>query len=241
MKNKRTMRKMDRGNALAISAIVLCFMLTIGLSGFLNGGGFLSALSWTQDGMTYYALSSGCYDDILLARQDAEIIRERGGAGFVLSKDSVYHLLLNIYYEKSEAESVLSKQTSGAYLVEIYIDEYDYDWCYEGERSAVEKAVGAFHSTYLSLYKIANDIDKGELNDEDAIDKLTIELGKLEVTKTNLSNSLASRTDERLNLEAGLQTIITLVDALQNPMIGIPLASQIRYKSISILLVGDGL
>ena len=242
MKTERTRHKLDRGNALAISAIVLCFMITIGLAGLLNGGGFLSALSWNNEGITYYALSNGSYDNLVLARTNASVVRERGGAGFVLSKDGVYHLLLSTYRDKTEAEKVLAKQSAGSYLVELFVPSYDSSWCKADEKNVVNSAAGSFHTAISALYEIGNDLSEGELAVDDAANKLMVEIGKVEVAKTNLTNALTTVCDKRLNLESSINSMITLLNSLYNNReTASSFVSSIRYTSISLILISAGL
>jgi hypothetical protein len=230
----------DKGNALAVAAIVLCFMLTIALTGLLSGGGFLSALSWNGDGTTYYAVAGGCYGDITLAKEDARIVRGRGGAGFVLSRENLHHVLLNAYAQKSDAESVVRKQSDGAYIIEIYIPPYDYSWCKNGEREAAETALRAIHGAYSSLYQIGNSLDGGELSQADAKIKLTIEQGKLEAERAKFCAALSGNSENGVKLESGLISAASLISTLKNSA-SQPYSAAVRYTSISILIVLSGI
>ena len=242
MKTTKTKHKLDRGNALAISAIVLCFMITIGMAGLLNGGGFLSALSWNNEGVTYYALSNGCYDNLVLARTNATMVRERGGAGFVLSRDGVYHLLLSNYSDKNEAEKVLAKQSADAYIVELYVPSYDDTWCSAEEKEAVQKTVDSFHTAISALYETGNGLGESKLSVDDAANKLMVEIGKVEVAQSNLEKALTTTGDRRLNLESSINSMLALLTSLYNNRESVAsFLASIRYTSISLILITAGL
>ena len=78
------MLKSDRQNALAVAAVALCFMLTLGLCYFLGGEGFLLAFNQSEAEVKCYLLCSGAYENTELARAAAELVKSRGGAGYVI-------------------------------------------------------------------------------------------------------------------------------------------------------------
>lgn len=238
----KTKKILDRGNALVISAILLCFMFTLLLTGLLNGGGFLTALSWGDENITFYAISGGCYESIQLAREDASIVRDRGGAGFVLSKEGYYHILLNAYRSKEDAETVLKKQSADAYIVEINIPRYDYSWCKKNQRNGVESALSALNSVFDELYSLANSIDEGELNSLDIATKVTLILNKLEVSKKEFSKSVISESEQKTKLESAITSVSAILQGLSlTTSSGAQLLSTIRYHSISVITIIAGL
>ena len=65
-------------------------MITLGLSVLFSGGGILSAFSFGKSsGQTVYAIAVGGYSDMTLARSTSELIKSRGGAGYVLAGDEI--------------------------------------------------------------------------------------------------------------------------------------------------------
>ena len=101
------MKKSDRQNALAVAAVALCFMLTLGLTYFLGGEGFLAAFNQSEAEVKCYLLCGGAYESAELARSAAELVKSRGGAGYVLLGDSA-EVVLSVYASEEEAESTLT-------------------------------------------------------------------------------------------------------------------------------------
>ena len=107
------MKKSDRQNALAVAAVALCFMLTLGLTYFLGGEGFLAAFNQSEAEVKCYLLCGGAYESAELARSAAELVKSRGGAGYVLLGDSA-EVVLSVYASEEEAEGVLAGGSAGA-------------------------------------------------------------------------------------------------------------------------------
>lgn len=88
------MRKNAKENIIVVCTIVLCFMLTLALCLVLSGEGLLSVFKNDKsEKCTFYAVATGGYSDITLARNNAELVKQRGGAGYVIAGDSIELIL----------------------------------------------------------------------------------------------------------------------------------------------------
>ena len=81
------MKKSDRQNALAVAAVALCFMLTLGLCYFLGGEGFLLAFNQSEGEVKCYLLCGGSYENVTLARNAAVVY------GQVLSNEEMENII----------------------------------------------------------------------------------------------------------------------------------------------------
>jgi len=162
-KNKeRALDRLDKKRAaLIILAMVLCVMLTILSCSFLSGEGFSGLITWGREKDYYYLLSSGRYSTVPLAREAAEIIRARGGAGYVLRDGDDYHLIVAAFPTREEAEAVLKKQESGFYIIEIPYEKetyFDLD-----EKETALKGLEFFDESFKKLNELTIAIEKGDI------------------------------------------------------------------------------
>lgn len=236
-------RHIDKGNVLAVLVIVLCFMLTITLAGLLNGGGLLSALSWKEDGKTFYAISSGAYTDILLAKNDADVARDRGGAGFIMKKDDSFHLLLNVYKSKKNAENVLKGLSSGSYVVTIDVPKYVCSWCEGDQKKMVLTFMNFLDEAFDKLYTISNQLDTKQISKYQGIEETKTLLHQAEFYQTKFKNVMNNQTcDDRWKFESFVSTVVSYFDAMQDSARSVvSLSPSLRYTQIAILFLKIGL
>lgn len=84
------MRKIAKDNIIVVCTIVLCIMLTLALCVSFSEGGLLSVFNKVESkSQTMWAIACKGYSDISMARQSAEMIKSRGGAGYVQSGEEV--------------------------------------------------------------------------------------------------------------------------------------------------------
>ena len=169
------MRKGAKENIIVVCTIVLCFMLTIGLCSVFSGDGIIGVFSAGKDGgIEAYALAVGGYSDMTLARAAAELIKGRGGAGYVISGDSI-EIIYAVYPDEESAKKVLvALDESSAYVKQIKINIPKYKWADGDIKTAVDAAMGYYKISFDSLYNTANALADGSMGVEDARTKIRI-------------------------------------------------------------------
>lgn len=66
------------------------------LSRAVGGRAFVRVQKRQKRKVHFYAVATGGYSDITLARNNAELVKQRGGAGYVIAGDSIELILLCI-------------------------------------------------------------------------------------------------------------------------------------------------
>ena len=152
------MRGADRQTIFCICSVALCIMATLGLSMLLSGGGILKAASLTGvKGENFYAICTGGYDDIALARNTAELINSRGGAGYVLKEDGAYEIFYAVYPSES-----------GAYIKPLPIVKSKLKWASGDIKKATVSALKYFDMAFDALYDCSNSLNAEDISLEDA-------------------------------------------------------------------------
>lgn len=77
------------------------------LSRSVGGRAFVRVQKRQKRKVYFYAVATGGYSDITLARNNAELVKQRGGAGYVIAGDSI-ELIFAVYKSEDEANSALS-------------------------------------------------------------------------------------------------------------------------------------
>ena len=169
------MKKSDRQNALAVAAVALCFMLTLGLTYFLGGEGFLAAFNQSEAEVKRYLLCGGAYESAELARSAAELVKSRGGAGYVLLGDSA-EVVLSVYASEEEAEGVLAGGSAGAgaYIKEVAVGEVSVEWAPKELREDAERALGYFDIAFECLSECADGIETSTLTLADVATRVAV-------------------------------------------------------------------
>lgn len=101
------MRKIAKDNIIVVCTIVLCIMLTLALCVSFSEGGLLSVFNKVESKLqTMWAIACKGYSDISTARQSAEMIKSRGGAGYVQNGDEI-EIIYAVYKSEEDAKKCL--------------------------------------------------------------------------------------------------------------------------------------
>ena len=232
------MLKSDRQNALAVAAVALCFMLTLGLCYFLGGEGFLLAFNQSEAEVKCYLLCSGAYENTELARAAAELVKSRGGAGYVILGETA-EVVLAAYASEDDAYAVLNGGGAGvgAYVKEVAVGEVATDWA-EGElRDAAERALGYYDVTFDFLYRTANGLTSSELTLADARTGLAVCRSRVEEMRGAFSAAAADSADARATeLKLALVTALALLENADLSHGTMQAVSSLRYQCVQLVL-----
>lgn len=242
---KLYMRKLDKQNAIVICTIVLCFMITLGLCYLYSGSSLLQVFAKNNEPTKLYAIASGGYDDITLARQSADMICSRGGAGYVLKdgQNESYEIIFSIYKKKETAESVLGKLgDKSTYIKEMNISAGNMKWCGQDKKEYVNKALGYFDIAFSSLFDVGNEVSKSEITPDDAKVKLEVLATQIDDLKSEFYSRTSQNSAEQITeIKLALVTTLALLDNIEFKSDVAQTSSSIRYQMVQLVLCRQAL
>lgn len=243
---RRSARKYDedrRQNLFVVSVIVLSFVVTLGLSFLFSGKGFLSlaGLFDKESTRSFYAVAVGGYEDMTLARSTAELIKSRGGAGYIIknaddSEDKI-EIVFAVYKEKAVAESVIDSLDNGsAYVKEIVVKEGGFSWCDKELKSTVKTALDYFDVAFDEMYFVSNSLNDNTMSTSDAKTKMRVLYTQIEDIKSAFYQNAQSQDSGQITeIKLALITTLALLDGIEYGSQAKTCAS-IRYALVQTVL-----
>ncbi len=231
------MRKGAKENIIVVCTIVLCFMLTIGLCSVFSGDGIIGVFSAGKDGgIEAYALAVGGYSDMTLARNAAELIKGRGGAGYVISGDSI-EIIYAVYPDEESAKKVLvALDESSAYVKQIKINIPKYKWADGDIKTAVDAAMGYYKISFDSLYNTANALADGSMGVEDARTEIRVLTAQINDIKSAFYQSVSEIDNEDITqIKLALITALALLDNIKTTGSVPQFVSSLRYALVQLV------
>jgi len=239
----RARRETSRENLFVVGVIVLSFVVTLGLSFIFSGKGFLSLAGVfdREKTRTFYAVAVGGYDDMTLARNTAELIKSRGGAGYVTKnsgdeKQNI-EIIYAVYPDKSSAEKVLAAlDDRSAYTREIKAKEGAYSWCEGDQKTAVKNAMTYFDLAYQTMYDVSNSLNDNVTDVDGAKVKIRVLYKQIEDIKSVFyQNTQKVDKSQITEIKLALITALALVDGIE---FGTPVSTcaSIRHQLVQLVL-----
>lgn len=190
-RKKRKAKSGVIGRLIAILCIALCFILFIVLFTRIKPGNGHLRLDESGHSIEvfegcYYGLQMGSYSSATGAESAALVLKQRGGAGYVIEVGGVFYVTAASYTKKADAESV-AKALSGAgetcAVLELKIRAGRVKLNTGGKPlAAVYNAMQFFYDAAEDLERIGFSVDKGELDAAGAVAQaaaLTARLNKI--------------------------------------------------------------
>lgn len=237
------MRKKAKENIIVVCTIVLCFMLTLTLCLVLSGEGFLSVFkSYKQEGQTLYAVAVGGYSDVSLARNNAELIKQRGGAGYVMTSDGA-EIILAVYKSEDRANEALSAiKESGAYIKKIEVSKGNFKWCKDDLKDAVNNALKYFDIAFDALFSASDALNGGGMSIDDAKVQIKVLYTQIEDIKAVFYQNTANCDKEEITqIKLALVTTLALLDNVDwNGTLPV-VTSSVRYQTVQLVLCRQAL
>lgn len=242
-KNHQSNREQSKENLFVVGVIVLSFVVTLGLSFIFSGKGFLSLAGVfdKEKSQTFYAVTVGGYDDMTLARNTAELIKSRGGAGYVTKnsgdeKQNI-EIIYAVYPDKTSAEKVLAAlDDRSAYLKEIAVKESTYSWCEGDLKTAVKDAMAYFDLAFGTMYNAANSLNDNVADVDDTKIKIKVLYTQIEDIKSVFyQNTQKVDKPQITEIKLALITALALIDGIEY---GSPTktCASIRYQMVQLVL-----
>lgn len=236
------MRKSKKENIIVVCTIVLCFMLTLGLCTTLSGEGFIGAFAPQVEKDCVYAITIGGYKDITLARNSAELIKQRGGAGYVKTGDEI-EIIYAVYPDEQTANDVLATLgDKSAYIKGIELSKAKLSWCEKEHRDSVSTALNYYGIAFDVMYDTANKLGDSSVSIQEANTQIKVLRSRIEDIKSDFYKNVNGYNDERITqIKLALVTTLALIDNIGFEK-GIPSAvSDIRYQAVQLVFCRQAL
>ena len=210
-------------------------MLTLGLAYLLGGEGFLLAFNQSDADEKCYLLCGGAYENVELAREAAELVKTRGGAGYVIVGEEC-EVVLAAYLTLEDAENVLDGGGggTGAYLKEVPVGAFDTAALGDDIADETESALGYFSLTFDCFTSAADGLSAGTLTASDVRIRLAVCRARVEELHTAFSDAAREVSDARAT---ELIDNVTAADMYGSAAV----ISSLRYQSVQLALCREAL
>ena len=237
------MRKIAKDNIIVVCTIVLCIMLTLALCVSFSEGGLLSVFNKVESkSQTMWAIACKGYSDISMARQSAEMIKSRGGAGYVQSGEEI-EIIYAVYKSEEDAKKVLAGLSDKSlYLNRYDISEGSFKWFKEDIKSAVGEALCYFDVFFDGLYDLSNKLNESKISVEEAKIEIKVLQAQIEDIKSVFYQNTANRSEEQITqIKLALVTTLALLDNIDFLKNAALVTSSIRYQLVQLVLCRQSL
>lgn len=233
------MRKIAKDNIIVVCTIVLCIMLTLALCVSFSEGGLLSVFNKVENkSQTMWAIACKGYSDISMARQSAEMIKSRGGAGYVQSGEEI-EIIYAVYKSEQDAKKVLAGLSDKSLYLKSYdIPEGSFKWCKEDIKSAVGEALCYFDG----LYDLSNKLNESKISVEEAKIEIKVLQAQIEDIKSVFYKKTANCNEEQITqIKLGLVTSLALLDNVDFSKNDAYATASLRYQLVQGVLCRQAL
>lgn len=237
------MRKIAKDNIIVVCTIVLCIMLTLALCVSFSEGGLLSVFNKVESkSQTMWAIACKGYPDMTMARQSAEMIKSKGGAGYVLNLDGI-EIIYAVYKSEEDAKKVLAGLSDKSlYLKRYDISEGSFKWCKEDIKSAVGEALCYFDVFFDGLYDLSNKLNESKISVEEAKIEIKVLQAQIEDIKSAFYQNTANRSEEQITqIKLGLVTSLALLDNVDFSKNDAYATASLRYQLVQGVLCRQAL
>ena len=237
------MRKIAKDNIIVVCTIVLCIMLTLALCVSFSEGGLLSVFNKVESkSQTMWAIACKGYSDISTARQSAEMIKSRGGAGYVQSGEEI-EIIYAVYKSEEGAKKVLAGLSDKSlYLKRYDISEGSFKWCKEDIKSAVGEALCYFDVFFDGLYDLSNKLNESKISVEDAKIEIKVLQAQIEDIKSAFYQKTANCNEEQITqIKLALVTSLALLDNVDFSKNDAYATASLRYQLVQGVLCRQAL
>ena len=237
------MRKIAKDNIIVVCTIVLCIMLTLALCVSFSEGGLLSVFNKVESkSQTIWAIACKGYSDMSTARQSAEMIKSRGGAGYVQSGDEI-EIVYAVYKSEQDANKVLAGLSDKSlYLKRYDVSEGSFKWCKADMKSAVEEALCYFDVFFDGLYDLSNKLNESKISVEDAKIEIKVLKAQIEDIKSAFYQKTANCDEEQITqIKLALVTSLALLDNVDFSKNDAYATASLRYQLVQGVLCRQAL
>ena len=237
------MRKIAKDNIIVVCTIVLCIMLTLALCVSFSEDGLLSVFNKVESkSQTIWAIACKGYSDMSTARQSAEMIKSRGGAGYVQNGDEI-EIIYAVYKSEQDANKVLAGLSDKSlYLKRYDVPEGSFKWCKADMKSVVEEALCYFDVFFDGLYDLSNKLNESKISVEDAKIEIKVLKAQIEDIKSAFYQKTANCNEEQITqIKLAMVTSLALLDNVDFSKNDAYATASLRYQLVQGVLCRQAL
>jgi hypothetical protein len=192
----------------------------------------------TAQSVSLYTLQVGAFSDEANAKQTAQQVVTRGGAGFVTFDGSLYRVLVAGYTSENDAKSVKAElENQGISTTVFKLDSGALEFRIGAEQQQIDAVKSCFDvvpSTVSELQQIIYDADKGE-NVDDRIAALKT---KADEVNANLKAVVSTESDSMASLVTYMDSLCNKLGSIHKSaeVSGVAFSSELKYNLISVVV-----
>lgn len=177
-----------------------------------------------------------------MARQSAEMIKSRGGAGYVQSGEEI-EIIYAVYKSEQDAKKVLAGLSDKSLYLKSYdIPEGSFKWCKEDIKSAVGEALCYFDVFFDGLYDLSNKLNESKISVEEAKIEIKVLQAQIEDIKSVFYKKTANCNEEQITqIKLGLVTSLALLDNVDFSKNDAYATASLRYQLVQGVLCRQAL
>lgn len=207
----------QRDNGVVVATVIITVLFVIS-AGYLVGGDMtITTLFQSKtDTKTFYFLSTDGFDDVTIARQNADLIRNRGGAGYVDLQGN-NRIILAVYPDEQSANTVRDKVGDNSLIVSSLKGEtIDTKVAGNNLKDDVATALTYFDTAFDTLYNMSNALADDQISIDDVKTQTMVLRNQIEDIKSvfyekTKDSSHASITE----IKVAIVTCLALIDGIE--------------------------
>ena len=162
----------SKGKTIILTAMItlFAFSLTLIAADLIGSGGGIALYTNLfhkknkTHSVSYYAVYATHSADMSISYKNATVIREEGGAGYVMKESEEYYVILNLYDTIDKAKNVTERKANYG-ILEIKIPDFNVKK--QPLLASAESSKDLYKEAYLTLYNAANNLASGKYQKED--------------------------------------------------------------------------
>lgn len=192
----------------------------------------------TAQSITLYTLQVGAFSDEANAKQAAQEVIKRGGAGFVAYDGSLYRVLVAGYTSENDAKSVKTDlESQGVSTTVFKLESGALEFKIGAEQQQIDAIKACFDvvpAAVSELQQIIYDSDKGEKVDDRVTalktqaDEVTASLKSIVSTESEAMSSLVTYMNGLCEKLGGIHK--------SSDVTGVAFSSELKYNLISVVV-----
>lgn len=229
---RRNRKRADRVDGMVVATIVLCFAMTLALGFFIGGDSIVSAVfRESTDGRTFYFICVDGGENRSMARETANVIKKKGGAGYLDIADG-NKILLAVYPTEKGANDVLDAlDYTGAYLVKKTSKKVKYG----KDDNVIKGALTYIDVAFDGLYSLTNSVADGSISLQELNTQLNVLYAQIDEIKSVFYENTKNSDDEKItSLKLALVTCLALIDGVECGDSATALSS-LRHQTIQLV------
>lgn len=255
MKSKKTNRNLTKFNKKSTNIgkffvifVFFCFFLSIILlsnvfATLLNVKNIgLFATNINTDNVNLYCIAFGDYETEQSAQYQSELLKKKGGAGFIYKTNQNYTILLSGYLDEKSCDEVLNKNKDNfeqLHIQKISIPKTNYSYRKTTTNiQPLKDIVNLNIETFNCLHNISNKYDSGELLSSKVYNELFNLAYDINTKIENFkSNSMLTSENNYIKLIKQAENIYSKVNSLILNTSKNELSQNIKYCYLDIILL----